>query len=116
MKCANCDRSALYVYEGPGIRAIGYCDTDLPRFLQGPAKSGSLRTTSGFEAVQRDALRALSPIQAVAVDTAPAPAPRKKRRKAAPAPVEVTEEIIEEVVEVVEESVVEADTEETTES
>lgn len=116
MKCANCDRPALYVYEGAGMRPVAYCDSDLPRFLQGQAKKGALKTTDAFAATQRSALSALAPVTAVVVDApapeptpAPSPAPKKRRRKAAPkaeAPAaETTVEDEPQPVEVVDDSV-----------
>ena len=108
MKCANCDRPALYVYEGSGMRPVSYCDSHLPRFLQGAAKKGALKTTDAYSATQRSALSALAPVTAIAVDTptepAPAPAPEapKKRRrkpKAEQAPVEAPQETPEETIE-----------------
>lgn len=96
MKCANCNRPGLYVYEGPGVRPVAYCTDDLPGFLRGAAKSGALRTTEAFDRVRQSALNALSPDQVVTADPEPdpAPEPKKNRRKKAepaveePAPVE----------------------------
>lgn len=111
MKCANCERPALFVYEGAGIRPVSYCDAHLPRFLQGAARKGSLRTTEAYAATQRAALSALAPLTAIAVDTAPEPAPepapeetaapkkRRRKTKSEQAAVEVPQESPEEIVE-----------------
>lgn len=100
MKCANCDRPGLYMYEGPGIRPVAYCVDDLPGFLRASAKSGALKKTDGFSQVRDGVLAAVAPTQVVAVDPepeaeAPKPAQSKKtrsRKKPTPAIEETTEE------------------------
>ena len=98
MKCANCDRPALFIYEGSGIRTVGYCNSHLPRFLQGRAKDGSLNTTASYAREVESALSALAPASTYTVDVEPVPAepdpevptvsvappPRKRRSKAKP--------------------------------
>lgn len=112
MKCANCDRPGLYVYEGPGVRPVAYCAVDLPGFLRASARSGALRTTKAFDQVRQNALASLSPTQVIAVAPAPEPEPEpqpkktRSRKKSAPAPdpveeaaEEPTEPVVEEPVE-----------------
>lgn len=95
MKCANCYHPALFVYEGSGITAQGYCDTHLPNFLRPLVKSGVIKTTDEYLSSKEAALSKLRP--------------SKKAKKAVEEePVAVVEETIaeepvEETVEVVEE-------------
>lgn len=96
MKCANCDKPALYVYEGPGIRPLPYCPDDLPVFLQGKARSGALKTTEAYEAIRNQALSALSPIRTYAVDPEPEPSKKRRARKKSEEP--AVEEPVEEPV------------------
>lgn len=46
MKCANCDKDAMYVYDINAKTAILYCDADLPLFLVNRKKAGLLKTTA----------------------------------------------------------------------
>jgi hypothetical protein len=42
MKCANCNREALYTYVIAGNHNINYCQSHLPRFLTAQKKAGLL--------------------------------------------------------------------------
>lgn len=42
MKCANCNRDALYTYVIAGNHSIHYCQYHLPRFLTAQKKAGLL--------------------------------------------------------------------------
>jgi len=50
MKCANCESKAMFVYDISKTKAIPYCETHLPRFLQPRKIAGLLRTTEQYAA------------------------------------------------------------------
>lgn len=110
MKCANCDRPAIYKYDPRPLTPTYYCDKHLPLFLEPSAKMGLLETTPAFDEVRRSALEKLSPLPApAAVEEeqpieAPVEAeepaverPKRKRRtaKKAAATVETAPEAVE---------------------
>lgn len=61
MKCANCDRDALFEYQITHTKSIFYCGQDLPGFLEGRKKAGLLKITPAFNAAKESALEQLSP-------------------------------------------------------
>lgn len=101
MKCANCDRPAIYKYDPRPLTPTYYCDKHLPLFLEPSAKMGLLETTPAFDEVRRSALEKLSPASVpdaveeevqpvealVEAEEPPVERPKRKRRtakKAAP--------------------------------
>lgn len=95
MKCANCGRDAIYIYDPKPLAATAYCDRDLPSFLRPAARAGVLPTTDSFERVKSDALAKLSVTSLAPVEDEPetaetaevetAPKPRRPRAKKAAA-------------------------------
>lgn len=75
MKCANCDKDALFEYQITKQKSIYYCGKDLPGFLEERKKAGLLKITSAFTEAKESALEQLSP------ETTPAPKPVKKTNK-----------------------------------
>lgn len=61
MKCANCNKSALYVYRMTRTKALYYCGTDLPKFLDERRRAGLLAITEEFTKEKELALEILSP-------------------------------------------------------
>jgi hypothetical protein len=61
MKCANCDKDALFEYQITQNKSIYYCGKDLPGFLEERKKAGLLKITSAFTAAKESALEQLSP-------------------------------------------------------
>jgi hypothetical protein len=60
MKCANCDRDALFEYRLTQKKSIFYCGKDLPGFLEERRKAGLLQITSAFTEAKESALEQLS--------------------------------------------------------
>jgi hypothetical protein len=75
MKCANCDRDALFEYRITKGKSIYYCGKDLPKFLEERKKAGLLKITPAFTEAKESALEQLSP------ETVAAPKPVKKAAK-----------------------------------
>jgi hypothetical protein len=75
MKCANCDKDALFEYQITKQKSIYYCGKDLPGFLEERKKAGLLKITPAFTEAKESALEQLSP------ETTPAPKPVKKTTK-----------------------------------
>ena len=48
MKCANCDKNALYMYRMTRNKALYYCGKDLPKFLDERRRAGLLAITEEF--------------------------------------------------------------------
>ena len=61
MKCANCDKDALFEYQITKKKSIYYCGTDLPGFLEERKKAGLLKITPAFTEAKESALEQLSP-------------------------------------------------------
>lgn len=75
MKCANCDKDALFEYQITKQKSIYYCGKDLPGFLEERKKAGLLKITSAFTEAKESALEQLSP------ETVEEPKPVKKAAK-----------------------------------
>lgn len=75
MKCANCDKDALFEYQITSKKSIFYCGQDLPGFLEERKKAGLLKITSAFTDAKENALEQLSP------ETTEEPKPVKKAAK-----------------------------------
>ncbi len=78
MKCANCQRDALYSYPVSGGYAINYCQSHLPGFLASRKKAGLL------------------PLQTPKVVEEPAPAKASKKKEVEPVEEAPVEELPEE--------------------
>lgn len=77
MKCANCTKDALYVYQTPSVGPIAYCVDDLPGFLRPQAKAGLLeKAPMHVEYV------------ASAIETLSADKPKRAKKAVAPATVD----------------------------
>ena len=61
MKCANCDKDALFEYQITKKTSIYYCGVDLPGFLEERKKAGLLKITPAFTEAKESALVQLSP-------------------------------------------------------
>jgi hypothetical protein len=61
MKCANCDKDALFEYQITKTKSIYYCGKDLPGFLEERKKAGLLKITPAFTEAKESALESLSP-------------------------------------------------------
>jgi hypothetical protein len=59
MTCANCDATAVYVYDPKPLAPTAYCSDHLPSFLKQAAKAGSLPTTEAFTQRRETALSTL---------------------------------------------------------
>lgn len=70
MKCANCDKDAIWIFDDRGAANQFFCDADLPWFLKNRAKTGSLKKVNVAAAPQ-------------VVEEKPAEAPKKKTKKKA---------------------------------
>ena len=78
MKCANCDKDAMYEYKLTQGSSIFYCGKDLPRFLEPRKAAGLLTLTTKHAEAKQEA------IDAITTPVAPAqedPAPIKKAAK-----------------------------------
>lgn len=60
MKCANCDRDALFEYRLTQKKSIFYCGKDLPGFLEERKKAGLLAITPAFTEAKESAIEQLS--------------------------------------------------------
>lgn len=60
MKCANCDKTAMYEYQIAKNNSIFYCGKDLPKFLEERKRAGLLKITTEFQEEQLNALEALT--------------------------------------------------------
>ena len=61
MKCANCNKNALYVYRMTRTKALYYCGKDLPKFLDERRRAGLLAITEEFTKEKELALEIVSP-------------------------------------------------------
>lgn len=61
MKCANCDKNALFMYRMTKNKALYYCGKDLPKFLEERRRAGLLAITEEFTKEKELALEILSP-------------------------------------------------------
>ena len=75
MKCANCNRDALFEYQITQKTSILYCGSHLPGFLEERKKAGLLKITSAFTEAKESALEQLSS------ETVEEPKPVKKAAK-----------------------------------
>ena len=60
MKCANCDKNALFMYRMTRNKALYYCGKDLPKFLDERRRAGLLAITEEFTKEKELALEILS--------------------------------------------------------
>jgi hypothetical protein len=60
MKCANCNKDALFEYQITKKTSIYYCANDLPGFLEERKKAGLLKITPAFTEAKESALEQLS--------------------------------------------------------
>ena len=70
MKCANCDKNAMFEYRITKQESILYCGKCLPSFLNDRKKAGLLAITQQYKDDQVSALKALA--------SKPVEAPKKK--------------------------------------
>lgn len=60
MKCANCDKDAIFIYRITKLTSVYYCSKDLPGFLEGRRIAGQLSITEEFTEQKESALKILS--------------------------------------------------------
>ena len=60
MKCANCDKEAMYEYRISLTSSIFYCGKDLPKFLDARKRAGLLKITEAFTENNSSALETLA--------------------------------------------------------
>jgi len=60
MKCANCDRDAMFEYKITKNKSIFYCGKDLPSFLEERKLAGLLQITAAYTEAKDSAVDALS--------------------------------------------------------
>jgi hypothetical protein len=84
MKCANCSKDAMYIYEINAKTSIPYCDKDLPLFLVDRKKAGLLKTTAEHATALKEVATNLSQTSSSLDDsTQSAPEPKKATKKKA---------------------------------
>ena len=76
MKCANCDKEAMFEYRMTQAKSVFYCGKDLPSFLNERKKAGLLKITEGYKAAAKSAIEAVT-MQVPEVVEEPV-APKKK--------------------------------------
>ena len=84
MKCANCSNDARYIYRLTPKNGIGYCDKDLPKFLEERRKAGLLELVPETKAAIDTALKNITtaiPAPTEEPITEETPAPSKKSIK-----------------------------------
>ena len=79
MKCANCDRSAFYVYQITKQVEVFYCGKHLPNFLEARRKAGLLKTTDQLK-IERDS--AIAILSTEPVEEVQAQKPKRKKKAA----------------------------------
>ena len=60
MKCANCDKQAMFEYRVTQAYSIFYCGNDLPSFLEERKKAGLLTITEAYKDAAKTALEAVA--------------------------------------------------------
>ena len=60
MKCANCDKPAMFEYRITQTKSIFYCGKDLPGFLEERRKAGLLTITDANQRAEKTALDVLA--------------------------------------------------------
>jgi hypothetical protein len=80
MKCANCDKNALFMYRMTRNKALYYCGKDLPKFLEERRRAGLLAITEEFTKEKELALEILSPSTPESVED-PTPKVKKTTKK-----------------------------------
>lgn len=80
MKCANCDKNALFMYRMTKNKALYYCGKDLPKFLDERRRAGLLAITEEFTKEKELALEILSPSTS---EEEPQPKAKKTTKKSA---------------------------------
>lgn len=81
MKCANCDKGALFVYQITETKEILYCGNHLPKFLDARRRAGNLKTTEQFIAERNTAIQTVA-VEVPAVEETPEEEPKKPKSKA----------------------------------
>ena len=81
MKCANCDKIAMYEYRISKTDSIFYCGKDLPKFLDARKRAGLLNITEEFKEEKANALAALAPVTSEPEIKEEIPKPIKKASK-----------------------------------
>lgn len=76
MKCANCDRDAMFEYRVTLNKSIFYCGKDLPSFLEERKRAGLLKITTAYTTAQDSAIDTLAFTAEVTEE--PQSAPKKK--------------------------------------
>jgi hypothetical protein len=60
MKCANCEKQAMFEYRLTQETSIFYCGKDLPSFLEERKKAGLLTITEAYTEAKKTALETVA--------------------------------------------------------
>lgn len=83
MKCANCNKDAMYEYKVTTTKSLFYCGNDLPTFLEARKKAGLLTLTSKNSENLTSALDVLStPTPEAPVVEGPSPVKKAAKKTA----------------------------------
>jgi hypothetical protein len=81
MKCANCDKDAMFEYRVTHTKSIFYCNKDLPSFLEMRKKAGLLKITSEYTEASKSAIEAVTMDVSEVVEETPAPKKKATTKK-----------------------------------
>lgn len=59
MKCANCNKPAMFEYRITQTQSLFYCGSDLPKFLEERRKAGLLTLTDANKDAEKSAVKTL---------------------------------------------------------
>ena len=77
MKCANCDKEALFEYKISKMTSVFYCGRDLPSFLDERRKAGLLTITDAHEDLIESAIEKLSTFKPESIEGTPTASKKK---------------------------------------
>lgn len=60
MKCANCDKPAMFEYRLTQTKSLFYCGNDLPGFLEERKRAGLLTITDAYKEAAKTALETVT--------------------------------------------------------
>ena len=81
MKCANCDRNALFEYKISKVTSVFYCGKDLPSFLNERKKAGLLTITEAHETLIESAIEKVSTFNPESIEGTPSELKKKATSK-----------------------------------
>jgi len=83
MKCANCDKEAMFEYRMTQEKSVFYCGKDLPSFLTERKKAGLLKITEGYKEAAKSAIEAVTMKVLEVVEEPVAPKKKATTKKSA---------------------------------